>query len=443
MNTRLLRTLFIILFNTVLLGGFAQEIQVDSFDEKMDDLTANTQPVLDLNNVKCALIKISIPEKAAFEGNIVKSLYKTNEYYVYVSPGTKRIALKYPGAETLIIPLSNYLDGSGVLSGRTYRLKLNGIPQEIPQLTILMPDTKTLIDSLMRSGELELLTGLPLNSVYIWKPNKFIIKAYADVGLGNAVNLQSPIPLSSHKVSANNFGIDFGYNVWQNEKNSFNVNVGIGYNPISLKFDTENLAFNYAAPAEADLDGNTYNRYYDLANMTQEIKTDLVTLPIYLGYTYNITRWLGVYANLGVSLGFKASSKFNSVLGEGYVYGVYPEYGDLKIEESYLNGFGNINLANAGKKALDVNSFTASMLFGAGLEGHISGPLWVNVGIRYYCGMNNLYKSTYEEGSPFTAENAPVTYTVADGELVNPLTNYMKKSSLSFFSLNLGLALKF
>ena len=129
MSTRTFRIFFLILFNSILINCFSQEMQVDSFTERVEDLTANTQPVMDLNNNKCALIKISIPDKAGFEGNIVESFYKINEYFLYVSPGTKNIVVKYPGVETLSVSLADYLDGSGVVSGRTYRLKLNGVPQ--------------------------------------------------------------------------------------------------------------------------------------------------------------------------------------------------------------------------------------------------------------------------------------------------------------------------
>lgn len=131
MSTRIFRIFFLILFNSTLIHCFSQEMQVDSFTEIVDDLTASTQAVMDLNNNKCALIKISIPDKAGFEGNIVNSLYKTSEYFLYVSPGTKKLVVKYPGVETLAVSLSDYLDGSGVVSGRTYRLKLNGVPQPV------------------------------------------------------------------------------------------------------------------------------------------------------------------------------------------------------------------------------------------------------------------------------------------------------------------------
>lgn len=408
MNTRIFRTLFILLFSAFATSGFAKEMKVESFSETVEDLTANTQPVMDINNNKCALIKISIPEKASFEGNIVKAEYKTNEYYVYVSPGTKRIAIKYPGLETLMVPLSNYLDGSGLVTGRTYRLKITGLPQE-----------------------------------YVWKPVKFILKAYADVGFGNAISATTEIPDISHKATATNFGLDLGYNVWQNPKNSLSVNLGIGVTPLSYKLSAENLSFNYYAPAAADMDGNTYYRYYDLNAINQDIKTTLINIPIYLQYNYNIKHWLGAYVNFGASLAFKAGSNFKSVGGDGYAYGIYPEYGDLKIEESYLNGFGNMNLGTAVKQPVETNGFSGSMLFGAGLEGRISGPLWVFAGVKYNLGFSDIYKNIYKAGESFTEENAPLTYLVSEGEIVNSMTGYLTKSKLSMFSLNVGLILKF
>ena len=86
---------------------------------------------------------------------------------------------------------------------------------------------------------------------------------------------------------------------------------------------------------------------------------------------------------------------------------------------------------------------SASILLGAGLEAKISGPLWVNVGVKYNAGMNNIFKCNYNPGEEFTSQNAPVTYTVDEGEKVNPFTNYLTGSKLSMFSLNAGLSLKF
>ena len=116
----------------------AKDLSVSEFYEITEDLTARTSPVLDLADNACALIKVTLPDKAAFEGNIVKNEYKTNEYYIYVSPGTLRLVIKYPGTETLTVNFSDFLksdDNKGLKGARTYRLKLEGVPEETSQLT--------------------------------------------------------------------------------------------------------------------------------------------------------------------------------------------------------------------------------------------------------------------------------------------------------------------
>ena len=438
--SKILLTLF---FSIFIFNCFAKDMKVESLTERTEDLTANTYVVMDLNNNKCALIKLSIPDKAAFEGNVVKSEYKVNEYYIYLSPGTKKLAVKYPGVETLEIDLSDFLDGSGVVSGRTYRLKLSGVPEEIPQLTILMPENNLNGSQYISADSLQALYFY--NNPVVKEPEKvrFIIRPNVSIGLGNALNIQSDVSLSSHKASSISYGVDFGYNLWGDTKNSISVNLGIGYSSMSLNLEASDLSFNYSAPAQADMDGNTYIRYYDITGFKEEIKTNLIAIPIYFGYTYNITKWLGVYLNLGATLGIKSGSTLNSVNGDASVYGIYRQYGDLKIEESYLNNFGSHKLNNAEKGEVNVNGFSSSLLLGFGFDLKIYGPIWFNAGIRYNLGLGNIYSHTYDTSGSFTSANAPVTYTVANGENVKSLTDYFSKSSLSSLALNLGLSIKF
>ena len=446
-----LRVIILLLCSIFIFKGFASDLVVESLTERPEDLTANTYAILDLNNNKCALIKLSIPDKAAFEGNVVKSEYKVNEYYIYLSPGTKKLAVKYPGVETLEIDLSDFLDGSGVVSGRTYRLKLSGIPQEIPQLTILLPDNnpdnidiRTLntdsILSLFNNYNAQNITKPAVNKP---KGPKFIVRPNVSIGIGNALSMQPLIELDSQKSSAMNFGIDFGFNLWYNLKNSLILNLGVGYSSYSLNIDADDFSFNYFAPSSADIDGNTYYRYYDVRNLSQQIKVNYLTIPIYLGYTYNVTKWLGIYLNAGASLGINAGSSLSSVAGQARVYGIYPEYGNLIIDESYMNGFGTTDLAKAQKQSVNVSGFSSALLLGFGFDVKLYGPVWVNAGVRYNVGLGNIFTDSYNGSGSFSSDNAPVTYTVAEGERVNALTDYMKKSSLASLCLNIGIAFKF
>ena len=141
-NVKIITT--IIYFFLGIIIAQAKDLSVTDFFEVTEDLTAKTLPVLDRNDNACALVKVVLPDKAAFEGNHVKIEYRTNEYYIYLSPGTQRLVIKYPGSETLTVNFSKYLDSEtqkGLKGARTYRLKLNGVPEESNQITLASAPT--------------------------------------------------------------------------------------------------------------------------------------------------------------------------------------------------------------------------------------------------------------------------------------------------------------
>lgn len=107
--------------------SLAKELKVKSFELLPTDLSARTKKVHDLNLDLCALIKISIPERECrFDGQVVQQEYDISEYLVFVSPGTRKFQIKYQGAETLNLDLTELLDGESIQSGATYRLHLTG-----------------------------------------------------------------------------------------------------------------------------------------------------------------------------------------------------------------------------------------------------------------------------------------------------------------------------
>ena len=124
---RLLSRLIFLLFGMLtVVNLYGYKLQVDGFDVDARDLSARTEPRYDLNERMCALIKIELPEGAKFEGNVVDFKHDVNEYWVYVSPGTKFLKIKYPGFETLSLSFPELGIAEGLDSGVTYRLSLSG-----------------------------------------------------------------------------------------------------------------------------------------------------------------------------------------------------------------------------------------------------------------------------------------------------------------------------
>lgn len=273
--------------------------------------------------------------------------------------------------------------------------------------------------------------------------DKFAIKAYANIGLGNAVNQKSVLPVTDKTSSANEFGLDFGWMFWKQRNHSLEANIGLGYSTSAVESSLHDFTYSYSAAADADMDGEEYIRHYELEYMKQKSITNRLTVPVYLSYAFRCNSWLRIHADLGVNFGFKISSKLSDLTGEGYCYGVYPQYDDLKIDESYLNDFGRNEYSNSAAQTPEPTGFSCSILTGVGADFRIYGPLAADLSFRYNAGLTNLYKSKYTDLAAITSNNASITYTVKEGQSIKAFTDYLKSSKLSQFALNISLIYRF
>ena len=78
--------------------SLAQKFRVESFRMLPNDVTAFIEPIKDLNDEGCALVKVQAPAEFAFSTplGIVKRIDKTGEIWLYIPKGSKMITLKHP-----------------------------------------------------------------------------------------------------------------------------------------------------------------------------------------------------------------------------------------------------------------------------------------------------------------------------------------------------------
>lgn len=100
----------------------AQKFSVSSFRELPNDVTAFINPVNDLNDEGCALIKVQASPDFAFSTplGIVKRENMTGEIWLYVPNGTKKITLKHPEWGVL----RDYAFPSKLVSHRSYEMRI-------------------------------------------------------------------------------------------------------------------------------------------------------------------------------------------------------------------------------------------------------------------------------------------------------------------------------
>ena len=116
----------------------AQELRVSAFQRMDRDLLARTQERLDLNDVPCAIVRVSVANAKdyTFEGNIIGDvIYKPGEALVYMTQGTRNITIKSDAFGSLKYEFTQKLEKQVV-----YKLALKlETPEYKKTRTMVMP----------------------------------------------------------------------------------------------------------------------------------------------------------------------------------------------------------------------------------------------------------------------------------------------------------------
>lgn len=133
---------WMLIVNNAICFGQNAELVIDSFKQQLDPMTVEMQQK-DLNGSVCALIKVVLPINGCqFEGSIIgRPQYKVNEYWVYLSPGSKSLQIKCPDHYPIRFDFQDY--GVVALKEKTiYQLvvKLIGQNENSNETTLLMPN---------------------------------------------------------------------------------------------------------------------------------------------------------------------------------------------------------------------------------------------------------------------------------------------------------------
>lgn len=127
-------------------GATSKEFAVESFRTLPNDVSAFINPVRDLNDEDCGLIKVVASEDFAFSTplGIVKRVDNVGEIWLYVPRGSKKITIKHPEWGVL----RDYAFPVKVESHMTYEIKIS---EPVPPAAIVSPEpiVTTVVDTLV------------------------------------------------------------------------------------------------------------------------------------------------------------------------------------------------------------------------------------------------------------------------------------------------------
>ena len=189
------KTSLIILLLLLSLCMQAQKMTVESMTLAANDISASKYERKDLNGQPCALVKVLLASPGAkFEGNMIGDVeYKTGEYWVYMSKGSRELRIKHPKAQPIQVIFSNY-GVTKVESKQTYTLSVL-LPQtsasvQTQKLTINYTPTNAmvLVDSKPYQGNGSIEAVLPVGT------HNYIIAATGYDTAEGSIKLSSSSP---------------------------------------------------------------------------------------------------------------------------------------------------------------------------------------------------------------------------------------------------------
>lgn len=166
------------------------------------DRSAQTQPRVDLNGEKCALVKlILLMPDIGLEGNVVGTPeFRNGEYWIYVTPKTKMLKIKHSKYMPCLVDFSKFKIPQ-VESGVTYELIVevkNDDPEEIRRLKEYAQEMDSRLLSLQDS--LQMVTETDQHKFYraIETKNFELLKSVAESGYEKAY-----LPLANEYMNKN------------------------------------------------------------------------------------------------------------------------------------------------------------------------------------------------------------------------------------------------
>ncbi|MBP3843329.1 MAG: hypothetical protein J6E29_06810 [Prevotella sp.] len=277
---------------------------------------------------------------------------------------------------------------------------------------------------------------------------KFRLKLYTSFALGGFYSLSdAPDDLTS---SSSDFGVglDFGYIFPSSGKLSTGLFFGLGLSSSKLNLDLGDNSFSFQSHYDADIDNDSYDRHYsDVSGLSQTLKSTGLAIPIYADFEYRFAPAISVYADLGLKLQTSMSSSWSGEETKiGEVYGIYPQYGNLRLpgegQTLDINGFGRNKSTNMVGDEDFKMSMGISGLLGLGLRANLGKSLAADLGIQYQAGLTNCWKN---EDSPIATGSNPgalIRYD-NDQELMEPLLNTISSMKQNALRLHIGLIFKF
>ncbi len=366
------------------------------------------------------------------ESGTVKISQLTGELPSSVPVFPERYEVLQKTAETAMFDDQLTLDGN--------KIRYNSFDQAyLPVNSTLVFRDVDVTMRLLREGDCGLMRTKYTQRRWRIKPN-------VEFALGDFYTLSNAPGDINAKGSATQFGVDFGYAFPSKGKIKLALFIGAALSSSKIIFSMDRYNYQYSASGLADVDNDTYLRCYELVDLKQELKSSDLVIPLYLESEFRFHKYFSLFLQVGAK-GYVPITNSASSSAEAHIYGIYPQYQDLRLEESWLNGFGKHSLNSEYLANSTLNTkLVVDGFVGAGARILLYGPISLDLGLRYQASFMNYienHNSLVNMSSMPNPDNSFSSYTVLGGEKVRNLFRTISSTKHSSLQFNVGLTFKF
>lgn len=251
-------------------------------------------------------------------------------------------------------------------------------------------------------------------------------------------------------------GIDLGYTIPSKGIFQIGFYTGIGFAASNTVLSVESFNYSYEAESNADIDGDSYIRYYAIENVTQKLHMMDITIPLYVDFNFLFHDIVSLYVDLGIKNYINISANLSDLSGTYSAWGIYPQYSDLVLDHTTgLSQFaapGTALPTQTLNSKVNVNTYSLDLLSAVGVRVKLNDkqffPLYFDFSIGYQHSLLAPYKNTTPRNISSTqgnisGEDAWANYSVQDGEAIMPLSVFMSDLKRKMVTFNIGITYKF
>lgn len=277
-----------------------------------------------------------------------------------------------------------------------------------------------------------------------FEPKRWRVKAHLDFGLSDYYKGDGSAWLNS---SGKEFTVEAGYYFHIKNNVRWGAFWGLGFANSKLDMSREKIAYSYPTYGEADINQNSYTRFYDIVNIYQSFKSIDAVIPMYIDMDYRYNKHLSLYADAGFKVYLNLHKKVVWNSGSYSTWGYYDQ--DGAGTQSGVNGFVTDQPISDQDVERDYTYKALSIdgLLRAGARVLLRQNLFLDAGLSFQRSMLSPFNSDPSmnnlSNGEITSNDALMTYSTGEGEKMHTLINGLSSLGRQSLQLNIGLMYRF